>query len=87
MHHNVKYQKINHRVEQCYAHAEHVLKQIFVRPKVYFNQRGKIAGSARLQTNELRFNPLLLEDNLQLFIDEVAPHEVCHLLHSSFTVE
>ena len=75
-----KYQKINQRVEQCYAQAQHVLEQEFVLPKTFFNQRGKVAGSARLQTNELRFNPVLLEDNLQLFIDEVVPHEVCHLL-------
>jgi SprT protein len=80
MHDNVNYQKINQRVEQCYAHAQQVLKRDLIRPKIHFNQRGKIAGSARLQTNELRFNPILLKDNLQLFIDEVVPHEVCHLL-------
>ncbi|MFT4940193.1 MAG: SprT protein [Paraglaciecola sp.] len=80
MQENFKYHKIKQRVEQCYAHAREVLKQDFVMPKILFNQRGKIAGSARLQTHELRFNPILLEDNLQLFIDEVVPHEVCHLL-------
>lgn len=80
MHNNIKYQKIIQRVEQCYAQAQKVLKHGFVRPNISFNQRGKIAGSARLQPNELRFNPVLLEDNLQLFIDEVVPHEVCHLL-------
>jgi SprT protein len=49
-------------------------------PSVHFNQRGKIAGCARLQKNELRFNPTLLKDNISLFLDEVVPHEVCHIV-------
>jgi SprT protein len=49
-------------------------------PKITFNQRGKIAGCARLQKNELRFNPVLLSDNIDAFLEEVVPHEVCHLL-------
>lgn len=54
--------------------------QNFILPKVNFNQRGKIAGCARLQMNELRFNPILLDDNVDAFLKEVVPHEVCHLL-------
>lgn len=54
--------------------------QSFILPKVNFNQRGKIAGCARLQMNELRFNPILLDDNVDAFLKEVVPHEVCHLL-------
>lgn len=49
-------------------------------PKISFNQRGKIAGCARLQINEIRFNPILLSDNLDAFLEVVVPHEVCHLL-------
>lgn len=73
-------QRIVERTAACYAIAEDQLRRPFPRPQVHFNQRGKIAGSARLQLNELRFNPVLLNDNLQEFIDEVVPHEVCHLL-------
>lgn len=56
------------------------LNQAFCIPQISFKQRGKIAGCARLQINELRFNPVLLADNHQLFLDEVVPHEVCHLI-------
>lgn len=67
-------------VEKCYSHAEDTLARRFARPKVSFKQRGKIAGSAHLSRNELRFNPTLLQDNLAEFLQEVVPHEVSHLL-------
>ena len=68
------------RVKNALAQASQRLQRDFPLPQVKFNQRGKIAGCARLQTNELRFNPVLISDNLQLFMDEVVPHEVCHLI-------
>lgn len=68
------------RVEFCYEIAEKNLPRNFTRPQVSFNQRGKIAGSARLQSNQIRLNPVLLVDNTQQFLDEVIPHEICHLL-------
>lgn len=49
-------------------------------PKLSFTQRGKAAGSAHLQHWEIRLNPLLLMDNCQAFLEEVIPHELCHLL-------
>lgn len=73
-------QLVSQKVEQCIHHASQYFEQNFKHPKINFNQRGKIAGSARLQFNELRFNPVLLEDNLDAFLQEVVPHEVCHLL-------
>jgi SprT protein len=68
------------KVAQCISHASASFEHNFTLPKISFNQRGKIAGCARLQINELRFNPVLLSDNLDAFLEEVVPHEVCHLL-------
>jgi SprT protein len=73
-------QSVIQKVEQCINHASSYFEQHFILPKISFNQRGKIAGCARLQTNELRFNPVLLDDNVNAFLEEVVPHEVCHLL-------
>lgn len=73
-------QLVSQKVEHCIHHASLYLKQNFKLPTISFNQRGKIAGCARLQSNELRFNPVLLADNLDAFLQEVVPHEVCHLL-------
>ncbi|GAB3523486.1 SprT family zinc-dependent metalloprotease [Photobacterium alginatilyticum] len=68
------------RVEQCITHANQRLNKRLPMPAVSFRQRGKIAGSARLQGWEVRFNPVLLKENPQAFLDEVVPHEVAHLV-------
>lgn len=73
-------QLVIQKVEYCIRHASSYFGQNFRLPKISFTQRGKIAGCARLQTNELRFNPVLLGDNVEAFLEEVVPHEVCHLL-------
>ena len=73
-------QLIINKVEHCINHASSYLGKNFPLPQINFNQRGKIAGSARLQLNELRFNPILLSENVDAFLNEVVPHEVCHLL-------
>lgn len=75
-----QHQLVIDKVELCFKHASTQLNKPFKTPKINFNQRGKVAGSARLNSHELRFNPILLSDNLQHFLDDVVPHEVCHLL-------
>lgn len=68
------------KTRECLAQAEARLGQSFSMPTVNFNQRGKVAGSARLQGWEVRFNPVLLAENPAEFLTEVVPHEVAHLL-------
>ncbi|NMH65845.1 SprT family zinc-dependent metalloprotease [Shewanella salipaludis] len=67
-------------LEHCYQLAEHALQQRFPRPEVGFRLRGRSAGTAHLQQNRLRFNPVLLQENPDSFIASVVPHEICHLL-------
>ncbi len=74
------HQQLLARVDACFAQAEARLGRTFPRPQVHCNMRGRAAGSARLQTWELRFNPALCQANQQAFLDEVVPHEVAHLL-------
>lgn len=68
------------RVEHAYNMAELYFKRQFPRPEVGFKLRGKSAGTAHLQENRLRFNPVLLTENIDGFHQEVVPHEVSHLL-------
>lgn len=49
-------------------------------PQLCFNQRGKAAGTARLTQWSIRLNPVLLAAHPQVFLDEVIPHELAHLL-------
>lgn len=71
-------------VMQCLRHylqlANQHLGTAYPEPKVNYHQRGTNAGSAYLQSFEIRLNPVLLLENKQPFIDEVVPHELAHLL-------
>nr|WP_259394840.1 SprT family zinc-dependent metalloprotease [Shewanella sp. SR44-3] len=72
--------QIIERVEQDYLQAEAFFKQPFSRPEVLFSLRGKSAGTAHLQLNKIRFNPVLLAENPQVFLSQVVSHEIAHLL-------
>lgn len=62
------------------ALANQALGSNYPEPKVSYQQRGTSAGTAWLETYEIRLNPVLLLENQQAFIDEVIPHELAHLL-------
>ncbi|WP_338885527.1 SprT family zinc-dependent metalloprotease [Xenorhabdus sp. TH1] len=73
-------QAVIRTLRQKLTQASHFLQQRFPEPYITYQQRGTIAGSARLQDWEIRLNPVLLIENQQVFIDEVIPHELAHLL-------
>lgn len=62
------------------ARACRVLKTDYPEPELNYRQRGTTAGSACLQTWEIRLNPVLLTENGHEFIQDVVPHELAHLL-------
>ncbi|GGD68147.1 SprT family zinc-dependent metalloprotease [Lacimicrobium alkaliphilum] len=73
-------QQAHQCLQQSVAKASDILQRDIALPELSFKQRGRIAGSARLQDYEIRLNPVLLTENLDEFIREVIPHELCHLL-------
>ncbi|MGQ8365672.1 SprT-like domain-containing protein [Glaciecola sp. 1036] len=49
-------------------------------PKLTLDQRGAIAGSARLQKHHIKLNPKLYTHNQHYFEQQVIPHELAHLV-------
>lgn len=68
------------RLKQCHEVAQAHFGRHFVFPEISFDLRGMKAGVAYLQQNLLKFNPVLLQENPQEFIQQVVPHELAHLL-------
>ena len=66
--------------EDCFILAECFFDRHFTRPTYYFNQRGRSAGSAHLQKNLIKFNPILYQQNKATFIEHVVAHEIAHLI-------
>ncbi|WP_028863538.1 SprT family zinc-dependent metalloprotease [Psychromonas aquimarina] len=66
--------------EDCFILAECFFDRPFKRPAYLFNQRGKSAGTAHLQRNLIKFNPVLYKQNQDEFLQQVVAHEVAHLI-------
>ncbi len=73
-------EQLHQQVEHLYQQAEARFARSFRRPRVRLDLRGRSAGQAWLEKNELRFNRALFERYPQDFIDQTVPHEVAHLL-------
>jgi len=66
--------------EEYFLLAESFFNRPFKRPSYLFNQRGRSAGSAQLQRNIIKFNPLLFAQNRAEFFSQIVAHEVAHLI-------
>jgi len=73
-------QAVMHCLREKLMQANTFLQREYALPNVLYQQRGTAAGTAWLEKNEIRLNPVLLLENQQPFIDEVVPHELAHIL-------
>lgn len=68
------------RLTELYLTAEQHFQSQLLKPALELTQRGTSAGSARLQSNLIRLNPVLLCESPEEFIRQILPHELAHLL-------
>ncbi len=73
-------EQITQKVAACIELANQTFNQDFTQPSLRFDIRGKTAGMALLNQWQLRFNPVLLNENPNGFLQEVVQHEISHLL-------
>lgn len=74
------YEQVEQKIQECLASAQRYFNVTLAPPKFNFKQRGRSAGTAYLQRNEMRFNAYMLAQDPLKFIDNVVPHEVAHIV-------
>ncbi|MBW8190509.1 SprT family zinc-dependent metalloprotease [Neiella marina] len=71
---------LHSKMAQLLTRASESFEFEFKTPDLVFDQRGTSAGSARLQSQILRLNPVLLVAQPEVFVEQILPHELAHLL-------
>lgn len=72
--------RITKKANECFDKADKFFGNKFKRSIYNLKQRGRAAGTAHLQKNELRFNLFMYQQDPTEFINTVVPHEVAHLI-------
>ena len=72
--------QVQQRVIELYTLAERYFMKRFKRPYIRMDLKGETAGQALPAKHQLRFNPILLQENKVHYIQQTVAHEVAHLL-------
>ena len=72
--------EVETKLRNCIAMAEHAYGQKFKFPAIRYDIRGTVAGRADIYGWEVKFNPILLMENIDDFINRTVPHEMAHLV-------
>ncbi len=67
-------------IKRCIGIAETKYGRKFAMPTVIYRKRGTVGGTANDARYEIDLNPILLMENLDVFIDRTVVHEFAHLV-------
>ena len=73
-------ERVETKILETYLRAQTIFKRTFPLPKVTYEDKGRVAGYANFYEGKLNFSPTLLSENTEHFIENIIPHEVCHLV-------
>jgi len=71
---------VTRKIKECIKTAEAKYGRKFAMPTVLYRKRGTTAGTAHDGRYEINLNPVLLMENLDVFIDRTVIHEFAHLV-------
>ena len=71
--------RVEAKVAECIATVERKYNVTFRKPVISYNVRGTTAGKAFYTRWIVDFNPVLLAENVEEFLEDTVPHEVAHL--------
>src|SRR5271165_56987 len=68
--------QVQKKVEQCVGKANLHFKKMYYVPSVHYDVKGTLGGYHH--NGGVHFNPILLMENLEDYIENTVPHEVAH---------
>lgn len=76
---NDQFEIVENKIKEGIARLKEKLGFQMLKPNVFYDINGTKAGVANIKYKTLHFNPILLEENFNHFIENVVPHELAHL--------
>jgi SprT protein len=73
--------RVEDKVLETYLQAQKLFGRQFDLPAVEWTLKGRCAGRAFCIENRIKFNPILLQQNVEDFILQTVPHEIAHLIN------
>lgn len=72
--------KVEKRVNECIAIAEKHFNRTIAKPSIHFDVRGTVGGYYQPGAHKVRYNPVLLNENVDYYIETTVAHEVAHAI-------
>lgn len=67
-------------LDRYFLIAEQLFARSFKKPTLLFRKKGTVGGTAHLTTNLIQINKEFALHYQQLFLEEIVPHELAHLI-------